>query len=205
MAWSHHFVHLVMKLSAEAVRTRMNSAASPHHRIVFGKSGIGGDQATPRAPGRAPDGFAYRAGRGRRGGLAGGSSPLPTLQEPVRSGDAVRTRMNTGASPLRASGDEARCRSGENPHEQRRLTTSPDCFREIRTHVAPVAPLASVTQGTGSASDRDSKARDGLAGSSSPLPFTNSQKRSGDVVRTRMNPGASLLRASTLITRCRKR
>ena len=45
MAGPHHFVHLVMKLSAEAVRTRMPSGASPHHRIVSEKSGIGVEPA----------------------------------------------------------------------------------------------------------------------------------------------------------------
>ena len=39
MAGSHHFVHLVMWLSAQAVRTRMNSGASPHHRLVSVTSG----------------------------------------------------------------------------------------------------------------------------------------------------------------------
>jgi hypothetical protein len=43
-------------------------------------------------------------------------APLPPLQEPVQSGDVVRTRMDRGVSPLRASGDEAQCRSGEDPH-----------------------------------------------------------------------------------------
>jgi hypothetical protein len=38
MLGSHHFVHPVMRLDAEAVRTRMNSGASPHHRIVSAKS-----------------------------------------------------------------------------------------------------------------------------------------------------------------------
>ena len=38
MLASHHFVYLVMKLGAEAVRTRVNSGASPHHRIVSAKS-----------------------------------------------------------------------------------------------------------------------------------------------------------------------
>ena len=41
---------------------------------------------------------------------------LPALEEPVQSGDVVRTRTNGGVSPLRASGDEARGRSGEDPH-----------------------------------------------------------------------------------------
>jgi hypothetical protein len=39
MAGSHHFVHLVMRLSAEVVRTRMDSGASPHHRMIFCESG----------------------------------------------------------------------------------------------------------------------------------------------------------------------
>ena len=38
MVAPHHIVHLVMKLGAEAVRTRVNSGASPHHRIVSAKS-----------------------------------------------------------------------------------------------------------------------------------------------------------------------
>ncbi len=42
--------------------------------------------------------------------------PPPLLPEAVQSGDVVRTRMDTGASPHRASGDEAPCRSGEDPH-----------------------------------------------------------------------------------------
>ena len=102
MAGSHHFVHLVMRFGAEAVRTRMPSGASPHHRIAFGKSGIGVERAAQLTPGRAPDGIGCRAERGRRGGLGGGSSSLFALQEPVQSGDAVRTRVNPGVSPLRA-------------------------------------------------------------------------------------------------------
>jgi hypothetical protein len=57
---------------------------------------------------------------------AGGEAPAegpdpthessPTLQEPEKSGDVVRTRMNGGVSPHGASGDAAQCRSGENPH-----------------------------------------------------------------------------------------
>jgi len=39
MLVSHHIGHLVMKLRAEAVRTRMDSGASPHHRMIFGGSG----------------------------------------------------------------------------------------------------------------------------------------------------------------------
>ena len=170
MAAPHHLVHLVMRLDAEAVRTRVNSAASPHHRIISGKSGIGVERAAPRTPGRAPDGFGCRAGRGRRGGLVRGTSPLPTLPEPVQSGDVVRTRMDAGVSPLRASGDEARCRSGENPRRQRRLTTSPDCFREIgkhgragrRTSVGPALARARHQGGTAR--------QGGLAGGSSSLP-----------------------------------
>ena len=38
MLASHHIVHLVMNLDAEAVRTRVNSGASPHHRIDSAKS-----------------------------------------------------------------------------------------------------------------------------------------------------------------------
>ena len=54
---------------------------------------------------------------------AGGEDPATepaaplSLQEPEKSGDVVRTRMNSGVSPHRASGDAAQCRSGENPHE----------------------------------------------------------------------------------------
>ena len=169
----------------------MNSGASPHHRIVSGKSGIGVGRALQRTPGRAPDGFGCRDGRGRQGGLAGGSSSLSTLPEPVQSGDVVRTRMDAGVSPHCASGDEARCRSGENPRQQRRLTTSPDCFREIRKtwsrwrHHSP-------RSGRGRARHQVGTARQGgLAGGSSPRLFTNPEKRSGDVVRTRMNTGAS--------------
>ena len=81
MAAPHHFVHLVMKLRAEAVRTRMNRAASPHHRIVSGKSGTGGNRAAPRAPGRAPDGSA--AGLVADGGV--GSPGAPHRSLPSRS------------------------------------------------------------------------------------------------------------------------
>jgi len=38
MLGSHHIVYPVMRLDAEVVRTRMNSAASPHHRILSAKS-----------------------------------------------------------------------------------------------------------------------------------------------------------------------
>ncbi len=48
---------------------------------------------------------------------AGGPPSVPPLQEPVQSGDVVRTRMDAGVSPLRASGDAARCQSGEDPRE----------------------------------------------------------------------------------------
>ena len=81
MAAPHHFVHLVMTLSTKAVRTRMNRAASPHHRIVSGKSGIGVERAAPRTTGRAPDGFGCRLGRGRREG----SPALPHRSLPSRN------------------------------------------------------------------------------------------------------------------------
>jgi hypothetical protein len=58
--------------------------------------GAGGEEA-PEGPDAAP-------------------AARPTLPEPVQSGDVVRTRMDSGASPLRASGDEAQCQSGEDPH-----------------------------------------------------------------------------------------
>src|SRR5216117_2045718 len=102
MAGSHHFVHLVMKLSAEAVRTRMPSAASPHHRIVFGKTGNWVEGAARLASSPAQDWPGTGAGEARPGDLAGGSSPLFTTQSQKRSGDVVRTRMNRGVSPLRA-------------------------------------------------------------------------------------------------------
>jgi hypothetical protein len=42
--------------------------------------------------------------------------PLSTLPAPVQSSDVVRTRMDAGVSPHRASGDDTPCRSGEDPH-----------------------------------------------------------------------------------------
>ena len=39
MLGAHHIELLVMTLRAEAVRTRMDSGASPHHRMIFGGSG----------------------------------------------------------------------------------------------------------------------------------------------------------------------
>jgi hypothetical protein len=48
---------------------------------------------------------------------AGAPASSPTAQEPLRSGDVVRTRMDAGVSPHRASGDAAQCQSGEDPHE----------------------------------------------------------------------------------------
>ena len=105
MLGSHHIVHLVMRLRAKAVRTRVNSGASPHHRIVFREDG-----SDRRLPGLS--------------GLQAAPFSRSTLPEPGQSADVVRTRMNAGVSPHHASGDEAQCRSGENPRQQRRLTTS---------------------------------------------------------------------------------
>ena len=48
---------------------------------------------------------------------AAASTLPPARQEPVQSGDVVRTRMDAGASPHRASGDEAPCQSGEDRRE----------------------------------------------------------------------------------------
>jgi hypothetical protein len=57
-----------------------------------------------------------RYGAGGEDAAAEPAAPL-NLQKPEKSSDVVRTRMNSGVSPLRASGDAAQCRSGENPHE----------------------------------------------------------------------------------------
>jgi len=62
MAGHHHFVHLVMTLDTEAVRTRVNSGASPHHRIVSGKSRNTGEEAAQPAP--VPPGMGSAPGRG---------------------------------------------------------------------------------------------------------------------------------------------
>ena len=51
-----------MTLDTEAVRTRVNSGASPHHRIVFGKSGNTGEETAQLAPGAVRDGLGTRAG-----------------------------------------------------------------------------------------------------------------------------------------------
>jgi hypothetical protein len=57
-----------------------------------------------------------RYGAGGEDTAAEPAAPL-NPQEPEKSGDVVRTRMNSGVSPHRASGDAAQCRSGEDPHE----------------------------------------------------------------------------------------
>jgi hypothetical protein len=182
-----------MNLHAEVVRTRMDSAASPHHRIVSRKSGNGVDKAAQPAAGAARDGFGGWAGRSCPGGSGAGSSPRPPLPEPVQSGDVVRTRIDAAVSPHRASGDEAPYQSGENPHGKRRLTTSPDDFRQTRTRRSRGAHGLPRT-GTGRARPRVGTGRPGgLAGGSSPCSFATPEKRSGDVVRTRMNAGASPL------------
>ena len=180
----------------------MDSAASPHHRMLFGESGNVAQMAVQFARVAGRDGVGGRAGPGQPGGLAGASTPPPPLREAVQSGDVVRSRMDAGASPHSASGDDPPLRSGENAHGKRRLTTSPGGFRKIRKRALPVAGQpTSVGPATGSPSGRENTAG-GRAGGSSPRSFTNRQKRSGDVVRTRMNPGVSPLRAGTFITRC---
>ena len=85
MAAPHHFVHLVMRLSAEAVRTRVNSGASPHHRIVSGKSGIGVDRAAQLTPRGHRMGSA--AGPGADGGEGSPAAPhrsLPSQNRAIR-------------------------------------------------------------------------------------------------------------------------
>ena len=59
----HHIVHLVMKLGAEAVRTRVNSGASPHHRIISAKSGKHGPADRITRLGTAGDGLDSGSGQ----------------------------------------------------------------------------------------------------------------------------------------------
>jgi hypothetical protein len=52
MAGPDHFVHPVMRLTAEAVRTRVGSGASPRHRVEAGglQEGAGTGPAVPTCP-----------------------------------------------------------------------------------------------------------------------------------------------------------
>ncbi len=70
MLASHRIVHLMMTLNAEAVRTRVNSGASPHHRIVFAKAEITAAPAGTRRPRPRRDGPGTRsAWRDKEGSL----------------------------------------------------------------------------------------------------------------------------------------
>ena len=70
MLGSHHIVHLVMRLDAKAVRTRVNSGASPHHRIVSAKSEKHGPAGRTTRLGAAGEGPGTRSGQhGKEGSL----------------------------------------------------------------------------------------------------------------------------------------
>ena len=125
MAGSHHIVHPVMRLDAEAVRSRMNSGASPHHRIVFAESEITAARAGPEAPSPAADRLGNQVDMARQGGLAGGHITALFHDPQKQSGDVVRTRINSGASPLlhrartlSAEAVRTRMNSGASPHHR---------------------------------------------------------------------------------------
>src|SRR5262245_41480143 len=108
MLESHRIALLVMALRSEAVRIRMNRAASPHHRMIFDTS-----RTATYGPGgsldRADDRHAFRARWCVGRATLGGSSPRRPATAPKRSGDAVRTRVNSEVSPLPAWTVITRC------------------------------------------------------------------------------------------------